>query len=248
MSRGAGKPRVFISSTSEFSALRLLLHQRLGRYYEFIDYEQEDAGGRIDQRLAKLLHYADVVLGIVGAKYGTPCPLNPPKRCKLWDRPKQSGAVCPALTSASGWSFVQWEFSKACEDELHIIPLIRNMPLDELEEQQRPFLSFLTKVEWVGRFSNEAEAFEQADQALRGWQNERWAPDELRNLQASYVLTWVCLAIATVSFILFALTIGLYLVGLLSWLHTQHLLVILVVPTLASLSIAAFRDVVKLLI
>jgi hypothetical protein len=242
MKNGVGKPRVFVSSTSEFHTLRALLHQQLDRHYEFIDYEQEGAGGRIDERLAALVSDAEVVLGIVGAKYGHTCPIPAPKKCKVWHRPSKPGALCPALIGPGTWSYVQWEFSKACANSLWIIALLKSLPLEELDENQRPFRSFLSGNignMWLTDFGTDADAVEKADQSLSKWQEKYWNPNKRGSTLASEAVIWISIATAVTCAILFVLSVSLILAGKLSVTQYWPVLAILFSSMLACLGIAA---------
>jgi hypothetical protein len=245
----AGKPRVFVSSTSEFHTLRPRLHARLGRSYEFLDYEQESPGGRIDQRLARLIvTESDVVLGVVGASYGTTCTFAPPPTCRVWERSKKRGASCPVLVGGEGYSIVQWEFSKACEDDLYIIAFLKNLQPEELDEQQGRFFSFLSSNDWTGRFSTEDEALEKIECALIDWRNEFWGPNETEKHEAASKLTWVCLGIAIVCAVLEVLAVGLYLGGKRPWAETERLSIVLIIPMIMSLGFVALKECVESLV
>ena len=265
MPSNPGKPRVFVSSTAEFRTLRPRLHERLDRAYEFKDYAEESAGGRIEERLTKLImKESDVVLGVVGAAYGTPCTFVQPKTCHVWDRPKkrkiwaviplwlrrgdQARPACPALVGENGCSIVQWEFSKACEDGLYVIPFLKNLQPEEPEERQRPFIAFLTNVAWVGRFDTEDEALEKIDDALIAWRTEYWGPNEIGKQGAASTLIRICLGVAITCAVLLSLAVGFALGGKLPRDETKDLVLILTLPMVVSMGLIAVRECMELLV
>ena len=148
-------PQVFISSTSEFRDERKHLANELGglQFAPFI-YEEEAASGvSPEKHCRKMLEASEVVVLILGAKYGSAFP---------------GGQV----------SIVEWEYQTALETEKALKPYVKQFPPEvPVEPPQAEFVRRVTDFRtgsWCRMFRAMDELVQYVRDDIQRWRLDCW--------------------------------------------------------------------------
>lgn len=150
-------PQVFISSTSEFAAERKSLAGAIASmqdmdFHPYIYEEEALPGTSAEQQCARRLRESELVLLLVGAKFGTCFP----KR---------------------DTSIVQWEYEYAKELPVPVHPYLKRVEDGSVDPRQKEFIAQLTDFSrgtWSRFFENEQQLVEWSVNDLRRWRLDSW--------------------------------------------------------------------------
>ena len=167
-------PQVFISSTSEFAAERAALATKIRTDQELgvipYDHTAEAPPGTSPlEECARQLRQSELVILMIGAKFGTPLP--EPNGLRGWLRRRFHGLQPPK-------SIVQWEYeyTKKLRRDLH--PYVREFGNDTtIEELQKKFRGLITHFEkgtWSILYTKPDEFVERSHKNVRMWRMRFW--------------------------------------------------------------------------
>lgn len=170
------KYRVFVSSTSDFGEERRTIHDELTPEYDVYNYNSHmpagmDARGKVDAVDAALqdaLAESDLLLALVGDKYGSPVKGTAPEVCRTTAR---SNGRCVFLPKGGQPSFVEWELSFACKRGIEISPFLR----PQTEAVEAPQAEFRMRLQSAGRcvsFDCVSELRQRVKQAVSEWRSQ----------------------------------------------------------------------------
>lgn len=151
-------PQVFISSTSEFAAERQELASAIDSmgdmdFRAYIYEDERPAGTSPEQQCARRMRESELVLLMVGSKFGTTFP----------DRDT---------------SIVQWEYEYAQKLPRPLHPYVKKLPdVAALDPRQAEFIRTLTDFRtgtWSRIFSSETELMDWSLRDLRKWRLDSW--------------------------------------------------------------------------
>jgi hypothetical protein len=196
------KYSIFVSSTAGFEEERAEIKRAMEPEYSVYSYDTDQAAtSRIDIQLQEKLLDADVVVALVGERYGSGCRFPAPRQCRTLTA--ESG-VCAFIGDPRGFSIVQWELAIACSQRLDVKPFLQASAAEEARDpRQSDFIDRLRKICICDEYRSVPDLVKSVRRAMGEWRyKHEW--ERLVETRADTRCCWVAVSagIASAAFLL----------------------------------------------